>query len=272
MSIIKVPTRDDFRADVARMAQAITPNTVMIAGSTPQYPQGVIDDIPGLADVAREAGVWMHVDACVGGFLLPFMRRLDRLEREFDFSVPGVWSVSADLHKFGHCPNGISSLTLYDSRLYAYQRYELQGGSSGSYATGGLLGSRPGGILAAAWAAMMTLGEDGYTDIATAIVRNGAAIAEGVNAIPGLSLLCPSEAGIVVISGSHEVPIPALVDAMRRRRPAYWTSEPPALHVLLDPVNPDVVDRYLVDLRAAADDVRRGSVTSPQGGPVYVKD
>jgi glutamate/tyrosine decarboxylase-like PLP-dependent enzyme len=273
MEITKVPIKSDFSADASALASAITQDTVMVVGSAPQYPQGVIDDISAVAAIAREAEVWMHVDACVGGFLLPFLRRLGELDTEFDFTIPGVWSVSADLHKFGHCPHGMSSLTLVDGRLYQYQRYELPRSGAGSYATPGLLGSRPGGSLASSWAAMMTLGEQGYIEIATTFVRNAALFASGVQTIPGLSMLCPSRAGIVVIAGSDEVPIPALMKALKRRRPAYWSAPPPALHLLMEPVSEDVVERYVVDLRAAADEVRSGGIPVAQDAqPVYVED
>ena len=224
------------------MSEAIDEHTVMLVGSAPQYPHGVVDDVRSLATVAENHDIWMHVDSCVGGFLLPFLQAVDPGTPEFDFGIPGVWSVSADLHKFGHCTHGTSSLTVRSPALYEFQRYSVVRGSGGTYATAGILGSRPGGIVAAVWATMRYLGVDGYTRIATAVARNAQILSDAVADIEGVEMLCRSEAGIVVIKGSPEVPVPALVEALRRHgRPAYWAQTPPALHLVLDPVDEPAV-------------------------------
>jgi glutamate/tyrosine decarboxylase-like PLP-dependent enzyme len=261
LTVVRVPVAGDFRADPAALAEAVTDDTFMLAGSMPSYSHGVADPIAALAALARERGIWMHVDACVGGFLHPFFRRLGRRLPEFDFTVDGVDSIAADLHKFGYCLNGISTFTLRDEAHREYQRYAMSNWPHGSYVRYTFGGSRSGAPIAAAWAVMQYLGEEGYLDIARRILHVTEQMAAGIRDIPGLELVCEPELGVIAIT-SRELSVPRLAVALRRRGPStYLNAEPPAIHLLMDPVDDLAVDRYLEKLALASGDVRSGRVT-----------
>lgn len=274
MDITRVPVAADQRADPAAIANAIDASTILIVGSAPSYTHGVVDPIADLARIAKASGAWMHVDACVGGFLHPFLRQLGHDLPDFDMSIIGVDSISADLHKFGHAPHGISSLTVRDEQSAREHAYEMANWPFGQYRTSGLLGSRSGGVIAGAWAVMVHLGLDGYLDIARRIATNAERLAAGADAIDGIAPLRKPEIGIVTIGGSEQVPIPLLAEEMRRRGwPTWWFPDPQALHLLSDPVEGEIVDLYLADLKAAANSVatavKAGNIAPTSGGPRY---
>ena len=182
---VRTPVRDDFRADVDAIQAALTPNTILIVGSAPSYPHGVVDPIREMAEIAKENGVLFHVDACMGGFMLPFVRRLGYAVPDFDFQVPGVTSMSADVHKFGYSAKGASVILYRERTLRRYQMFAYTDWSGGIYASPTMTGTRPAGPIAAAWAIMNHLGEDGYLTIAETVMdatwitamRTGAATA-----------------------------------------------------------------------------------------------
>ncbi len=170
---VRVPVRDDFRADVDATAKAINANTVLVVGSAPQYPQGVIDPIEALAGLAEQAGVNCHVDACMGGMMLPFLERLGEPIPRWDFRVPGVTSISVDLHKYGYTAKGASVIVHRSKELRRHQTFVTQNWLGGTYGSSGVLGTKSGGAMAAAWAVMNHLGEDGYLRL-TRIARGTA--------------------------------------------------------------------------------------------------
>lgn len=191
---IRVPTtRTDVRADVAAMAERIDANTILLRGSAPDYPFGVFDPIRGIAALARERGLRMHVDACVGGFLAPFVRRLGHDIPDFDFAVPGVTSISADLHRYGCAPKGASLMLPRDRALQTRQTFAFSGWERGTYVANTAQGTRAGGAVAAARAVMNVLGQDGFTHWARGIMDTVATLARGINAIPGLAVPEPHE-------------------------------------------------------------------------------
>jgi glutamate/tyrosine decarboxylase-like PLP-dependent enzyme len=250
------------------MASAIGPDTVMLVGSAPQFPHGVFDPIEDLAAVAREKDLWLHVDACVGGFMAPFMRRLGHPIPDFDFSVPGVTSISADLHKYGFTAKGASTVLFHDEALRPHQLFEFDDWSRGHYASPTFAGTRPGGPIAAAWAVLRYLGEEGYVDVARQIVEARDALIVGIRAIDGLDMVCEPE---LTISGylSRDLDIQAIAEAMRERG---WfvalAAEPPSIHLgMLTMAHVPVVDDYLADLRASVEEVRGGRAAA---GPAEV--
>jgi glutamate/tyrosine decarboxylase-like PLP-dependent enzyme len=271
LEVIRVPPGPDFRADVKAMAQAITSNTVMIVGSAPPYTHGQVDPVPALAELAALHRLWLHVDACVGGFLAPGLRKLGRPVPEFDFSVPGVFSVSADLHKFAYCLLGISSFTLRDRAHVAHQRFEFSDWPYGTYRSKTFAGSRPAGIAAAAWALMRHLGQEGYLSIARGILRTTELFVSGIRSIRGLELLAEPEMGILNVV-SRDVDMIAVADAMTARGwPVARFEDPrPAIHLLMDRVDDESVIRdFLEQLAAAVDDVRAGRVKRTATGLGY---
>ena len=157
-----------------------------IVGSAPCYPYGTVDPIPALAALAQERGICCHVDACVGGFLLPFLPRLGYEVPPWDFSVPGVTSISADLHKYGYSARGASTVMYRSKELRRYQFFSYADWPGGLYGSPTMAGSRPGGAIAAAWAVMNYLGEEGYTRLVGSSMETARELMDGVNAIPGL--------------------------------------------------------------------------------------
>jgi glutamate/tyrosine decarboxylase-like PLP-dependent enzyme len=259
MSVRRVPLRDDYRANVAAMASAITPATVMLVGSAPTFPHGVIDPIADLAALARDRDLWLHVDACVGGFLAPFAARLGYPLPPFDFAVPGVRSISADLHKYGFTAKGASVMLLADAALRRHLLFEFDRWPRGKYAGATFAGTRPGGALAAAWAVMRYLGVDGYMRLARAIMGARDRLIAGINTIDGLYVAGTPDLSVMGYGG-RDIHMAAVADALGARGWFVSTmTEPPGIHLGM-PTMAHVphVDEYLRDLAAAVRDVRAG--------------
>ena len=265
IEVHRVPTtRNDFRADVPEMARKIDANTIMLLGSAPNYPFGVFDQIRDIAALAVERGLWMHVDACVGGFLAPFVKKLGYDIPDFDFSIPGVTSISADLHKYGYAPKGASLMMLRDAELQKHQTFNFSNWERGAYSNNTAQGTRSGGAVAAAWAVMNFLGEDGYMKWAAVIMDTVEKLTKGIKAIPGLTVLEPHELCLFVYkSNDPAVDIGAVADAMTQKG---WfvgrQAEPPGIHMHLNPVHAETADEYLEHLRESVDEVRRKRTTS----------
>jgi glutamate/tyrosine decarboxylase-like PLP-dependent enzyme len=261
---VNVPLAPDFRADVEAMRAAMGPRTVLVVGSAPAYPHGGVDPIAELAEVARDKGVLFHVDACLGGFLLPFARRLGQELPEFDFAVPGVTSLSADLHKYGYAAKGASLVLYRTAELRRYQFFTYADWCGGLYASPSMAGTRPGGAIAAAWAILKYLGEEGYLRLAGTVLDTARALREGISAIPGLKLLGEPRLSVFAFA-SDTLDVYALGDAMEARG---WKLDrqmmPPALHLMVTPAHARVVEPFLADLRACAASLARGE-PAPEG-------
>jgi glutamate/tyrosine decarboxylase-like PLP-dependent enzyme len=251
----RIPVRDDFRADIDAMAAAVDENTVLVVGSAPQYPQGVIDPIPELAALASDRGTGCHVDACMGGFVLPFLERSGHDVPPWDFRVPGVTSISADLHKYGYAPKGISVIMYRSKELRRHQTFSFDGWLGGFYGSSGVLGTKPGGPIAAAWAAFQYLGEDGYRRLCGDAFTARERLVAGVRAVPGLAIVGEPEVTLAAISASGSVPtidVYALNDELSRRGWHLDRQGPPdSLHATCMPVHLSVMDEFLADLRTA---------------------
>jgi glutamate/tyrosine decarboxylase-like PLP-dependent enzyme len=256
---VRIPIRSDYRAHVAAARAAISPNTILMVGSAPSYPQGVIDPIAELAQTAQEHGLLFHVDACVGGFMLPFVRELGYAVPDFDFSVPGVTSISVDLHKYAYAAKG-SSLILYrDPVLRRYQFCVHTDWSGGIYASPSMAGTRPGGAIAAAWAIMTHLGKDGYLAIADTVMQTTTKLRDGIAAIDGVKILGDPAMSILAI-GSDRLNVYEIGDELTQRG---WHLDrqqlPPSLHLTVTHAHAQVVDQFLRDLEAAAVQARKMS-------------
>ncbi len=268
---IRVPVGTDFAADVDAMANAVTRRTVVIAGSAPGFPHGIVDPIPALSDMARERGVGFHTDACLGGFVLPWAERLGCEIPPFDFRLSGVTSMSADTHKYGYAAKG-TSVVLYRGReLRRHQFYVATEWPGGLYYSPTLAGSRPGGLLAAAWAALLAMGEDGYLRATEAILKSGSQIREGISEIEGLRVL--GDPLWVIAFASDNVDI---YEVMARMAQHGWSlnglHHPPAVHiaVTLRHTQPGVVERFLADLSDTVDGARAAGGTATTGAaPMY---
>ncbi len=257
---VHVPVRSDFRADVAATRAAITPNTILLVGSAPSYPHGVVDPIAELAQVAREHNLLFHVDACVGGFMLPFIRKLGYPVPEFDFRVPGVTSMSADLHKYGYAAKGASVVLYRNKALRRHQFFAYTDWPGGIYASAAMSGTRPAGPIAAAWAVMNFLGEEGYLALADQVMRTAIKLREGVAAIPGLHVVSDPDMSVFAIA-SDRLDIYEVGDEMTLRG---WHLDrqqfPPCLHLTVTPAHAKSADQFLRDLAGSVDKVRRPSL------------
>ena len=164
VEVRRAPPADGLLADVDWMAGACDRNTVLLVGSAPPYPYGVVDPLAALSRLAVERNIWLHVDACLGGMILPFAEAAGRPAPRFDFRLPGVRSVSVDLHKFGYAVKGISALALREKADEAHGKTSFSNWPAGLYGTPGVSGTRSGGALASAWAVMRYLGHQGFVE------------------------------------------------------------------------------------------------------------
>jgi glutamate/tyrosine decarboxylase-like PLP-dependent enzyme len=268
--LVKVRVGPDLRADARAMGKAIGRRTIGLLASAPQYPHGVVDRIGELGVLAQDRGLPLHVDACVGGFLLPWLERLGRRVPRWDFRVPGVTSISADLHKFGYAGKGASLLLWRSIEGMRHQFFVATEFPGGIYASPTMIGTRPGGPIAAAWAALHGLGEEGYLALARAAAEAADRLRAGIAAIPGLALLGDGDATIVAYT-ARSLDVYALADRLEARG---WTVDrqhrPPSIHLTVTANHGPIVDGYLADLAAAADEVRRDPSLSKAGtAPMY---
>lgn len=265
LQVKRIPVGADFRADTDAMAAAVDADTIMLVGSAPAFPHGVIDPIEPLSDLALRRNLWLHVDACVGGFAAPFVRRLGYPIPQFDFSVLGVCSISADLHKYGFTAKGASTILFRDGDLQKYQPFVSTGWAKGKYQTPNLCGTRPGGAIAAAWAVMTYLGEEGYLGIQDRIMKLRDRYIRGIEAIEGFGVYGAPHLGIVSF-GSATVDAHAVADILAER--GWYPSllaEPKGIHLMLNLAHEPVVDEYLSDLRAAAERARHADEPNETG-------
>jgi glutamate/tyrosine decarboxylase-like PLP-dependent enzyme len=247
------PVKDDWTADVDAMAARCGPNTVLVVGSAPQYPQGVQDDIPAIAALASSIGANCHVDACMGGFVLPFAEMLGRPVAPWDFRVGGVTTISADVHKLGYAPKGVSVILHRTKESRAYQTFVFDGWLGGFYASPNMQGTRSGLPMACAWAVMSHLGVSGYLDLTRQTLENADAFRAGVAAIDGIRVLGDSRFHLVAVTSDPafepEIDMFALGDALLARGWFHDRQGPPdSLHSTISNSNTGVIDDYLADL------------------------
>lgn len=254
MDVITTPVRDDWTADVAAMAPAIGPDTALVVGSAPSYPQGVVDDIPAIAELAASVDANCHVDACMGGFVLPFAEQLGRAVAPWDFRVEGVHSISADVHKLGYAPKGASVILHRSRALRRYQTFVFDGWLGGLYASPNLQGTRSGAPMAAAWAVMRHLGLDGYLDLTARALDAADRLRAGITAIDGVRVLGDGTFHCVAMAAQpgSTVDVFAVGDALRARGWYLDRQTPPdSLHATVSQGNAATMDTYLEDLADA---------------------
>lgn len=262
VTVRKTPVLADWTADVDAMATALNDNTVLVVGSAPQYPQGVVDPIPAIAAIAAEAGANCHVDACMGGFVLPFAEMLGRHVPPWDFRVGGVTSISADVHKLGYAPKGVSVILYASSALRAYQTFMFDDWLGGFYASPNIQGTRPGAPMAMAWAVMRHLGVEGYKVLTETALNAADRLRAGIAAVDGLRVLGDGAFHLVAMAGDPTAPsgaidVFALGDALQTRGWFHDRQAPPdSLHSTVSNGNAVVLDQYLADLAGSVAEVR----------------
>ena len=257
---------DDLRTHPSALEGMITDDTVLVVGSAPAYPFGMVDPIPEMAAIAAAVGVPFHVDACLGGFMLPFVERLGVKIPAWDFRVPGVTSISADVHKYGYAIKGASVILHRPKSNMRYQVFSFSDWPGGIYGTQAYLGTKPAPPIAAAWAVMQYLGEEGYLRLARDTMAATNKLLDGVRAIDGIHVWGEPDMTVVAI-GSETHDIFAVGDRLTERG---WhfdrQDDPPALHLMASPRHLLVVDEFLADLRASLADHPDTSTTAATYG------
>ncbi|KAJ4975060.1 hypothetical protein NE237_008234 [Protea cynaroides] len=266
----RVPVNKEFQADVGAMKQYINKNTVLIVGSAPGYPHGIIDPIEELGELASSFGICFHVDLCLGGFVLPFARKLGYPIPHYDFSVEGVTSISADVHKYGLAPKGTSIVLYRNHEIRKHQFVAITEWSGGLYVSPTVAGSRPGGLIAGAWAAMMSLGQEGYLERTREIMEVSKRIQKGIKEIPELFIVGRPDMTIVAF-GSNCVDIFEVNDIMSSRG---WhlnaLQKPNSIHICVTLQHVPVVEDFLRDLRESVQTVKENPGPIKGGlAPIY---
>lgn len=264
----RVGVGSDWRADVGAMEGAIDDNTVLLVGSAPQYPQGVIDPITEIAALAQSRDINCHVDACMGGVTLTFLARLGEKVPAWNFAVPGVSSISVDLHKYGYTAKGASVIMHRNKKLRGYQTFVTDNWLGGVYGSSGVLGTKGGGSMAAAWAVMRYLGNDGYMRVTAAARKACLELAAAVGDIPELVLRAEPDVTLLAIGAADDdrLDVFAVADGLWRRG---WYVDrqgpPPSLHCTVSVVHDGKIDAFVTDLRASLDEVVQARQHGSQG-------
>lgn len=243
------------RGHAATLRPLIDERTVAIIGSAPCFPHGVMDRINELSDLAEETGRWLHVDACVGGWLAPWFTRIGRATPDFDFRFTGVRSISADLHKFGFCPKPASTVFYRRAEDLERATFKADAWPNGPFQTATIAGTRPGGAVAAAWAVLNHLGESGFKRIAGQLGTMVDAYVEGVEAL-GLRMIAKPDFSIINYT-SDDLDIFEVAEKMAHKG---WlpglTREPKGMHAMLSLLHEDSRGAFLADLETAMNEVR----------------
>ncbi|MCL4109511.1 UNVERIFIED_CONTAM: hypothetical protein GTU68_038906 [Idotea baltica] len=244
-----LPVRNDYRIDPASYEQFINGNTVLIVASAPSYPQGVVDPIPEIGQVALKHNIPFHVDACVGGFVLPFIK--NKTFPDFDLGVPGVTSISADIHKYGFASKGSSVVLYNDNELRKSQFYIYTGWSGGIYASPSIMGTRPGGAIAVAWTILQLLGRKGYEELVEKSIETSKAYRAFLESFDGITVVGNPDMCIFSIQ-AEGFNIYELGDEMQELS---WQmdrqQEPSALHLSISPIHGEVFEEFKLDFEKA---------------------
>lgn len=247
---IPVKTDGSYEADVPEMAAACDDETIMVVGSAPNFPHGIIDPIEALSDIAVARGLWLHVDACVGGYFAPFARMNGVPVPAFDFELPGVQSMSADLHKYGYAAKGASTVLFRSEALFEHMPFDMNQWSGAPMKTPTLAGTRPGGAISAAWAVMNHLGIDGYKRLQGQVCATRERVEAGVKRL-GFEVLGNPLLGLIAFRHPEHHAFAIYGEIYRRGWFTSVTKSPPSLHLMLSPKHADFIDDYLSDLEAS---------------------
>ncbi|CAF3535396.1 unnamed protein product [Rotaria sordida] len=258
MRIKRIPVDPKtLEIDVKNMRRAITKNTCMLVASAPNFPHGTIDPIEDISNLALEYGIPLHVDGCLGGFLIAFMGQAGFPLKPFDFRVPGVMSISCDTHKYGYTPKGASVILYRTPEIRSHQFYALADWPGGIYASPSIAGSRSGYIIACCWATLMHYGLEGYVEETRKIIQATRDIADGWSKIDGLYLLHNPDVSVVSV-GSEKFNIYYVLDGLRAKG---WhlngLQNPPGLHIAVTQLHtqPGVVEKLLKDTRQSVAEI-----------------
>jgi sphinganine-1-phosphate aldolase len=259
LKVVTVPQKSDLTADTDALAAAIGPNTIGIVGSAPNWPYGDVDPIVRFGELALEHDLWLHVDACVGAYILPFMRELGEDIPEYDFTVPGVRSISGDLHKYGYAPKPCSTIMWRSQAEQAYHFMPITEWACGLYLSQSFIGSRPMGPVAGIWALMHFWGREGYLENTRQILKLKQTIADQCEAIPGLRTW--KTHGPLMMIAADDFNIELVVGGMEE---CGWrllgVNNPPAIHLTLDVMEGKDVQKFIDDLAQVCTLIRSGEI------------
>ncbi|KAG8864618.1 hypothetical protein FRB96_005122 [Tulasnella sp. 330] len=247
------------QVNLKKVARAINRNTIMIVGSAVNFPDGNMDDITALSALAKRKGVGLHVDCCLGSFIVPFLEEAGFPIARFDFRLEGVTAISCDTHKYGFAPKGSSVIMYRDSKLREHQYFVYPDWAGGAYGSPTLSGSRPGGLIAGAWATMQYMGHKGYLDSCRSIVTCARTIEAAVrDDFPDLYVLGKPVSSVVAFGSKNAaVNILEVGDIMSNRG---WSlnglSNPPAVHIACTRLTTTMTDQFLQDLKASVEEAR----------------
>ena len=270
IKMISVPVNENFEADVEAMRAKITPNTIALAGSAGNYPYGVIDPLERLSDLALEHKIGLHVDGCLGGFILPWIEKLGYDIPPFDFRLPGVTTMSCDTHKYGYALKGTSTVLARNRKLLRYQFFSIEDFPGGLYCSPTVQGSRSGGLSAATWAAMVLLGEEGYLKAARLIMDTADKIRLGIAGIPEIKIAGKSTFVIGMVSDvvdMYHVNDYLISKGWRMN----GCQNPPGFHfcVTLHNTLPGVAEAFIRDLRDGVAYAKNPPQPFPKSGALY---
>lgn len=259
-----------FRADVAATRAAITDRTVLLVGSAASYAQGVVDPIEELGQLALEKGIPLHVDGCIGGWLLPFFRDLGVDVPAFDLSVPGVTSLSVDLHKYAYAPKGASVVLYAESALRLKQFYACAGWTGYTMINATVQSTKSGGPLAAAWATLHAIGQDGYRELAARTLRATQSFIAGIADVPGLAVMGEPEMALVALTATDGVDVFEVCDEMAARgwyvqAQLGYRDLPANIHLTLTAVSEQHVPALLSDLHECVETARTSATPMDAG-------
>ncbi len=251
LKVIPIPLNEQFEADIDALRERISHQTICIVASAPSFPHGVLDPIDAMGKLASTHGIGLHVDACLGGLLLPFIRKMGREIPRFGFDVSGVTSISTDLHKNGYAAKGASAILYKNKELRRYQFFINTNWVGGMQASPTMMGTRPGGAIAAAWAALMVLGERGYIDITKQTMDVTDRLKKELNMIPGVRVLGAPIMSVFAftIQDVNVFAVGDRVDALGWR--INRQNHPPALHVVVTPNHEPATSKFITDLTEA---------------------
>jgi glutamate/tyrosine decarboxylase-like PLP-dependent enzyme len=268
MKLIRVPTGKNYRAEVSLIEQAVGSNTVGVVASAPCWPYDLFDPVSEIAQLTVSRDLWLHVDACVGGFLAPFLQAMGQPIPEYDFRVPGVNSISADLHKYGYSPKPCSSVLWRSEQEQKFHYHACSDWPSGPYLSQSMLGSGPAGATVAAWAVLNHLGRQGYEKIAERIINTKEKLIAGIGQIDGLSTWKTDTASLMIVSEIFD--IHEVTAGMNALGWVLWgNNEPPLIHLTIDPTMDDVIQRFLADLEQVVNSLHAGKIHASAGTGVY---
>lgn len=260
MKIVRTPVAADYRSDVQAMADAIGPNTIALVGSAPCWPYGCYDRLEEISALAVQHGLWMHTDACVGGYIAPFLEKLGHKLPVWDFRLPGLKSISADLHKFGYCPKPMSTVLWRSADLQRFHYVSPVDWPAGEYKMMGLVGSRSGGAVFAAWCTLKYLGEGGYLRLAQKVMDTKQRLIEGVRAIDGL--FAWDNDLIPMCFGSNNDDLDLIIGGMSELGwVLFGMHEPPLINMPVDAAADDtLINTFLSELADVTRKVQRGEL------------